>query len=79
MTPARSVDELREQFRRAASAGGDVDLWVPDDLNSGGVHVPGQPTGLVMTIITDLALSLGLWPRGFTAGDGGRTYHNGPR
>jgi len=75
MTSARSVEELCDQFRRAACAGGDVDLWVPDDLNFGSDHDPAQPTGQVMAVMTDLALSLGLWPQGFTAGAGGRTYH----
>ncbi|GAA5197366.1 hypothetical protein GCM10023322_68450 [Rugosimonospora acidiphila] len=31
--------------------------------------------GIAMAIITDTALSLGLWPDGFTLGEGGRTYH----
>ena len=73
--PARSVEELCEQMRQVAVSGGDVDLWVPDELTLSGKPVPSQPTGIVMAIVTDTALSLGLWPRGFTEGTGGRTCH----
>jgi hypothetical protein len=75
MTAARSVEDLCDQLRSAAADGGDVDLWVPGDLSLGGNPVPAQPSGLVMAIVTDLALSLGLWPSGSTDGDGGRMYH----
>ncbi|MFF5297187.1 hypothetical protein [Paractinoplanes globisporus] len=34
-----------------------------------------EPTGVAMAIIGDTALSLDLWPDGFTQGVGGRTYH----
>ncbi|WP_189330215.1 hypothetical protein [Actinoplanes ianthinogenes] len=37
-------------------------------------NAPGE-CGLGMALIVDTALSLGLWPDGFTQGDGGRTYH----
>lgn len=62
-------------MRQVAASSGDVDLWVPDELTLGGEPVPSQPTGIVMAILTDTALSLGLWPCAFTEGTGGRTCH----
>lgn len=70
-----SVEELCDQLGSAAKTGGDVSLWVPDELTLKGTRVPQQPTGIAMSIITDAALSLGLWPNGFTEGTDGRTYH----
>ena len=75
MPLARSVEELCDQLRSAVRDTGDVDVWVPDDLTLGGKSIPPQPTGIVTAILTDTALSLGLWPNGFTLGSGGRTHH----
>jgi hypothetical protein len=73
--PVHSVEGLCDQLRSAAKTGGDVSLWVPDALTLKGKPVPQQPTGIAMSIITDTALSLGLWPNGFTEGTDGRIYH----
>lgn len=71
----RSVEQLCDELRAAATGSGNVDLWVPDRLTLNGEPVPDQPSGIAMTIIVNTALSVGLWPDGFTEGAGGRTYH----
>ncbi|WP_229067826.1 hypothetical protein [Actinoplanes sp. DH11] len=76
MSEARAVEALREELRRLAAGPGErVDLWVPAELTIGGAPEPTDRTGLGMALIVDTALSLGLWPDGFTEGTGGRTYH----
>ncbi|MCG5437215.1 hypothetical protein [Micromonospora foliorum] len=78
MSVPQSVEALCDELRRRAGSGHQIDLWVPDDLSLGGAAVPEEPTGIAMAIIVDTALSLGLWPEGFTQGVGGRTYHYKP-
>jgi hypothetical protein len=75
MTILQSVEALCDELRQRAGSARDVDLWVPDELTLGGAALPTEPTGLGMAIIGDTALSLDLWPDGFTQGTGGRTYH----
>jgi hypothetical protein len=75
VSAARAVEALCEELRERAGTEGRVDLWVPDELTMNGVPLPEHPTGLAMAVIVDTALSLGLWPDGFTEGAGGRTYH----
>ncbi|MEU1840296.1 hypothetical protein [Micromonospora chersina] len=75
MSALQSVEALCDELRRRAGSGHHVDLWVPDELSLGGAAVPKEPTGIAMAIICDTALSLDLWPEGFTQGVGGRTYH----
>ena len=75
MSEARAVEALCEELRQRAGTDSRVDLWVPDELTIGGAPEPKNPTGLAMALIGDTALSLGLWPDGFTPGAGGRTYH----
>ncbi|BCJ48452.1 hypothetical protein GCM10010168_76220 [Actinoplanes ianthinogenes] len=75
MSETRAVEDLCDELRRQAGTAGRVDLWVPDELTIGNAPEPKNPTGLGMAFIVDTALSLGLWPDGFTQGDGGRTYH----
>jgi hypothetical protein len=70
-----SVEGLCDELRRRAATGGSCDLWVPDALTIGGAPVPDDPTGMATALILDTALSLDLWPQGFTEGEGGRTYH----
>jgi hypothetical protein len=78
MGEARAVEALCEELRQRAGTGGRVDLWVPDEVTIGGAPEPRNPAGLAMALIADTALSLGLWPDGFTQGAGGRTYHYKP-
>jgi hypothetical protein len=75
MSEKDAVEALCEELRQRASTGGRVDLWVPDELTIGGAPEPTNRSGLGMALIVDTALSLGLWPDGFTQGTGGRTYH----
>ena len=75
MSVPQSVEALCDELRQRAGSGHDMDLWVPDELSLGGAAVPEEPTGIAMAIICDTALSLDLWPDGFTQGVGGRTYH----
>ena len=75
MSIPQSVEALCDELRRRAGSDSHVDLWVPDELTLGGAALPTEPTGLGMSIIGDTALSLDLWPDGFTQGVGGRTYH----
>jgi hypothetical protein len=70
VTTPPTVGELCAELRRLAAEPGRVDLWVPGALTAG-----ANPSGIAMAVIADTALSLGLWPDGFTPGDGGRTYH----
>ena len=75
MSIPQSVEALCDELRQRAGSGNRVDLWVPDELSLGGAAVPMEPNGIVMAIIGDTALSIDLWPDGFTQGVGGRTYH----
>ncbi|MCU7728371.1 hypothetical protein ODJ79_32070 [Actinoplanes sp. KI2] len=76
MSIPQSVEALCDELRQSAKAAGSrVDLWVPDELSLGGAALPMDPAGVAMAIIGDTALSLDLWPDGFTQGTGGRTYH----
>jgi hypothetical protein len=75
MSEAPTVEALCAELRERAGTGSRVDLWVPDELTMNGVPLPENPTGLAMALVVDTALSLGLWPDGFTEGAGGRTYH----
>jgi hypothetical protein len=75
MSVPRPVEALCDELRKHAVSGNHVDLWVPDDLTLGGAAVPMELSGIAMAIICDTALSLDLWPDGFTQGAGGRTYH----
>jgi hypothetical protein len=69
------VEALCDELRHRAGADSRVDLWVPDELSLGGAASSLEPAGMAMAVIGDTALSLGLWPDGFTQGVGGRTYH----
>ena len=75
MSIPQSVEALCDDLRQRAGSDIHVDLWVPDELTLAGATLPTEPTGLGMAIIVDTALSLDLWPDGFTQGVGGRTYH----
>ncbi len=75
MSEAPTVEALCAELRERAGTDSRVDLWVPDELTMNGAPLPENPTGLGMALVVDTALSLGLWPDGFTEGAGGRTYH----
>lgn len=75
MSIPQPVEALCDELRQRAGSGSHVDLWVPHELSLGGAALPMEPTGLGMAIIGDTALSLDLWPDGFTERVGGRTYH----
>ncbi|BFU43329.1 hypothetical protein [Krasilnikovia sp. MM14-A1004] len=75
MSIPQSVEALCDELRQRAGSGSRIDLWVPDELSLGGAALPMEPTGIAMAIIGDTALSLDLWPDGFTRGVAGRTYH----
>lgn len=71
----QSFEALCDELRQRAGSGNHVDLWLPAELSLGGAAIPVEPSGVAMAIIGDTALSLDLWPDGFTQGVGGRSYH----
>lgn len=75
MSETHAVEDLCEELRRRAGTASRIDLWVPEKLTIGNEPEPTNVTGLAMALIVDTALSLDLWPDGFTQGEGGRTYH----
>ena len=69
------VQALIEAVHERCVAGAAFELWVPDVMSEA---PPGEPTGMVMAILTDAALSHAFWPDGFIAGEGGRHYRYKP-
>ena len=67
-----SVEALLNVVAQWPDAAASADLWVPDELT-----LQGQVVGkdIAMAIVLDKILALGLFPNGFSAGDGGRLYH----
>jgi hypothetical protein len=67
-----SVEALLNEVAQWSGAAASADLWVPDELT-----LQGQVVGkdIAMAIVLDKILALGLFPSGFSTGDGGRLYH----
>lgn len=73
MTP--DAQALIDEVHRRCVDRQAFDLWVPDAVAAA---PPGGPTGMVMAVVTDAALSHAFWPDGFTEGPGGRHYRYKP-
>jgi hypothetical protein len=67
-----SVEALLNEVTQWSDAVASADLWVPDELTLQGRAVAKD---IAMAIVLDKILALGLFPSGFSTGDGGRLYH----
>jgi hypothetical protein len=67
-----SVEALLNEVTQWSDAAASADLWVPDELTLQGRAVAKD---IAMAIVLDKILALGLFPSGFSTGDGGRLYH----
>jgi hypothetical protein len=70
-TSAR-LEDLRAQIDALPAGQRSFDLWVPDELTSGGAPIRSD---MAMAVLVDGLLARGLFPAGYSAGTGGRTYH----
>ncbi|HEX4959569.1 MAG TPA: hypothetical protein VF173_01925 [Thermoanaerobaculia bacterium] len=74
MRPSGTIEELLAEIGKLPghTVGERWDLWVPRALRLRGERVQGD---IAETILFDALLTKGFYPDGFTAGEGGRTYH----
>ena len=69
---AGSVEALLNEVARWSDVTASADLWVPDELTLQGRAVAKD---IAMAIVLNKVLALGLFPSGFSTGNGGRLYH----
>jgi len=66
------MEDLRAQIEAIADGQTSFDLWVPDEVTLNGAPLRQDAA---MALLVDRLLARGLFPHGFSAGAGGRTYH----
>ena len=69
---AGSVELLLDKVGLWSDAAVNADLWVPDELTLCGRVVAHD---IALAIVLDRILARGLFPAGFSRGNGGRLYH----
>lgn len=70
--PAARLEDFRAQVVGMPAGQTSFDLWVPAQVTMNGAPIAQD---MAMALLLDQLLSRGFFPRGFTEGNGGRTYH----